>query len=220
MYKVIKCKEYIKYKDGLILQQRAFDKVIDGIYDGVLILLEHAPVFTIGTNGGLENFLISEEGLAAKGVDVVETKRGGNVTFHGPGQIVAYPIFSLEKLKKDAHWYMDCLEEVVIKTLSQYGVHGSKKPEYRGVWVGNCKISAVGVYLKKWTTFHGLSLNIDIDKEYFNMINPCGITEFGVSNLLDYVESIEMEKVKEQLVRDFQKVFEIELENADKSILE
>ena len=202
------------------MQQKAFDKVIAGVYDGVLLVLEHNPAFTIGASGGFENFLIPKEELEKAEVDIVETKRGGNITFHGPGQIVAYPIFSLEKLKKDAHWYINCLEEVVIETLSDYGIHGYRKPEYRGVWVGNDKISALGVHLKKWTTFHGLSLNVHMDKEYFNMINPCGITEFGVSNLSDYDASIEINQVKELLVRNFQKVFKIELENADESILE
>lgn len=220
MYKMINCTEYVKYNNGLTMQQKAFEKVTEGTYDGILFILEHSPVFTTGTNGGFENFLIPKEKLEEDGIDIFESKRGGNVTFHGPGQIVAYPIFNLLKLKKDAHWYIDCLEEVVIKTLSEYGIHGSKKPEYRGVWIENSKICALGVYLRRWTTFHGLSLNVNIDKKYFHMINPCGITEHGVSTLTDYMKFVEIDKVKEQLVNNFQKVFNIELKNADESILE
>ncbi|MCG8484847.1 MAG: lipoyl(octanoyl) transferase LipB [Clostridia bacterium] len=220
MYKVIYCKEYVRYNDGLNMQQSARKKVLDGEYDGILFILEHAPVYTLGTGGGRENFLISEEELSEKGIDIVETKRGGNVTFHGPGQVVAYPIFNLKKLKQDAHWYIDCLEEVVIKTLEEYGIAGSRKSEYRGVWIDGLKISALGVHLKRWVTFHGLSFNVNVDKAYFNMINPCGITQYGISSLEDYTDSVEINKVKRQLVQNFEKVFHIKLETIDISILE
>lgn len=196
MYKVIDCKKNVQYADGIKIQRQAYEKVYDEGYNGILFILEHTPVYTIGTNGGIENLLVSKEILEEKGIDIIETKRGGNVTFHGPGQIIAYPIFNLKKIKKDAHWYIDCLEEVVINTLLEYGISGSRKPEYRGVWVEDLKISALGVYLKRWITLHGLSLNINVDKKYFEMINPCGITEYGISSLEDYVKHVEINKVK------------------------
>lgn len=220
MYKLINCKEFVRYADGLKMQQIAQKKVIEGEYDGILFILEHAPVYTLGTGGGRDNFLIPEEELSQKGIDVVETKRGGNVTFHGPGQVVAYPIFNLKKLKQDAHWYIGCLEEVVIKTLEEYGISGSRKLEYRGVWVDNSKISALGVYLKRWVTFHGLSFNVNVDKAYFSIINPCGITQYGISTLEDYTDSADINKVKKQLIQNFEKVFNIKLQSEDKSILE
>lgn len=219
MYKAIYCKGLVSYEAGIKMQQQAYEKVSSGAYDGILFILEHVPVYTLGTGGGKDNFLIPQNELEKKGIDIIETKRGGNVTFHGPGQIVAYPIFSLAKLKKDAHWYIDCLEEVVIKTIKEYGISGSRKPQYRGVWVGDCKISAVGVYLRRWIALHGLSLNISVERKYFNLINPCGITEYGISNLKDYIETVEINKTKEQMLYNFEKVFNIDFSKEDIDIL-
>lgn len=162
----------------------------------------------------------TREYFESQGIDIVKINRGGNVTFHGPGQIVAYPIFNLNYLNKDAHWYIDCLENVVINVLKEFGIAGTKKAQYRGTWVGENKISAVGVYLKNWITMHGLSFNINVDKEYFSWINPCGITEFGIASLEAYVENIDISKVKRQLVQSFEYIFNIELEEASQDILE
>ncbi|MEL7658563.1 MAG: lipoyl(octanoyl) transferase LipB, partial [Bacillota bacterium] len=126
-------------------QEKAFEKVKNNEYKGILIILEHSPVYTIGTSGGWENLLRTQEYLESLGIDIVKINRGGNVTFHGPGQIVAYPIFNLNYLEKDAHWFIDCLQNVVINVLKEYGITGSKKPKYSGTWVGDHKISAVGV---------------------------------------------------------------------------
>jgi lipoyl(octanoyl) transferase len=202
----------VRYEDGLRLQEEAFQAVQQEKYDGVLILLEHHPVYTIGTGGGLENLLCSQESLEAEGVDLIKINRGGNITFHGPGQIVAYPIFDLNKLRKDSHWYISSLEETVMRVLATYGIQGSRKPEYRGVWIGNEKISAVGVHVKRWITTHGLSFNICLDKNYFYRINPCGITEFGITSLEDHVAGAEMTVIREKLVQSFQEVFGITLE--------
>jgi lipoyl(octanoyl) transferase len=212
MYKLIRCDELVKYKDGLQMQQIAFENVYKDKYDGVLIVLEHFPVYTLGTSGGWENILCSKENLEAQGIDIVEINRGGNVTFHGPGQIVAYPIFNLLKLKRDSHWFIESLEQVVINVLNEYGIIGSRKPEYRGVWVKDKKISAVGVHLKKWIATHGLSFNINVDKNYFNQINPCGITAFGISSMEDYVKGIDISSIKQKIVDSFQSVFDIKLE--------
>lgn len=220
MYKVIKLNRPVKYQDGLNMQKIAFELVKDNIFDGILFIMEHKPVFTIGNDGGWENMLHDKEYLESMGIDIAEIKRGGNVTFHGPGQIVAYPIFDLRKLKKDAHWYVDCLESVILKALQLFNVVGSKKPEYRGVWIKDEKIAAVGVSLKRWITSHGLALNVNVDKNFFDMINPCGIKEFGVSTLNDYTSEVDIDEVKDNMIKCFEKVFNIQLEEADETILE
>lgn len=218
MYKVIKFNEKVGYHEGLVMQKKAFEMVKSGDYSGILMVLEHNPVFTIGTGGGLENMLLPKETLIEQGFDIAEVKRGGNITYHGPGQIVAYPIFDLTKLKKDAHWYLDCLEETVINVLDNYDIKASRKHEYRGVWIDNSKITAVGVALKRWVTYHGLAFNINVNKEHFKMINPCGITEFDISSLNDFV-SADVDDVKDELIRSFEEIYNIEFDEADENIL-
>lgn len=220
MFAVIRFNRFIEYENGLELQKKAFELVREDKFEGILLVLEHAPVLTIGSNGGANNILSSSEALAEKNIDVYETRRGGNVTFHGPGQIVAYPIFNLEKLNKDAHWFMDCMESTAIKTLAKFNLHGSKKPKYRGVWVGDEKIVAVGLQIRKWITMHGMALNVNVDKRYFDMINPCGITEFGVASLEDFKPDADIESVKTELIRSFENVFNIELIEAQENLLE
>ena len=174
--------------------------------------MEHHPVYTVGTGGGLENLLCSEKFLKEQGVEVVKVSRGGDITFHGPGQVIAYPVFDLTKLKRDVHWYVDSIEQVVINVLKGYGIEGSRKPKYRGVWVKDEKISAVGISLKKWITSHGLSFNINVDKKWFGQINPCGITEFGITSLEDFKGNVNLADVKEKLVKSFEDVFDVQFE--------
>lgn len=215
MYRLIMPEASISYNEGLKMQQKAYEMVAAGECDGIIFILEHKPVFTVGTNGGFENLLVTIEELKNKEIDVVKINRGGNITFHGPGQIVAYPILNLSRYYKDAHWYVSLLEDVVINTLSQYSIKGYKKPEYRGVWVDQKKISAVGVHLKKWISTHGLSLNVNVDKEYFKMINPCGITEFGVASMEEYQDNIKIADVKRILIENFEKLLKINLINGE-----
>jgi len=211
MYKLIMPETNISYDEGLKMQQKAYEMVAAGEYDGIIFILEHKPVFTVGVNGGFENLLVTVEELKKRKIDLVKINRGGNITFHGPGQIVAYPILNLNKYYNDAHWYVSSLENVVINTLSEYNIEGYKKPEYRGVWVDEKKISAIGVHLKKWISTHGLSLNVNVDKTYFQMINPCGITEFGVTSIEDYQANIKIADIKRKLIENFEKLFGINL---------
>jgi lipoyl(octanoyl) transferase len=211
-YKLQYYKDPISYTDGLKLQEEAFEAVKDKEYSGVFILLQHKPVYTIGKGGGRENILRSEEFLKSRNIDIVDVTRGGNITFHGPGQIVFYPILDLTLLKKDTHWYVDNLEEVIIRVLKNYGVEGTRKPEYRGVWVNDKKISALGIAVKRWITGHGVSFNVNMNKEYFHWINPCGITEFGITSLEDYVSEIDMEVLNKQIISSFEEVFQIKLQ--------
>lgn len=197
----------VSYSEGLEMQQRAYDLVLENQIDGIILLLQHKPVFTTGSNGGTENLLITKEELNELGIDLYETNRGGNITYHGPGQLVVYPILDLSKFQKDVHWYLRQLEEVMIKTLSTYGITARRKQKYPGVWVGEKKITAIGVHVKKWITTHGLAFNISVNKEHFGLINPCGIVEYGIASLDDFFKEIEysnaLNKVKEKLMECF-----------------
>jgi len=210
-YRVITLPGYTPYRKGLALQQAAFHAVSKGEFDGVVFILEHAPVYTFGASGGEENLLLPKEQLESEGIDLVPIRRGGNITYHGPGQIVAYPILDLSKLQKDLHWYVGNLEEAVIKTLGEYDLQGGRKAAYRGAWLEDEKIAAVGVQFKRWISLHGLAFNIEVDKSAFGRMNPCGITEFGICSLADFVNQPSIAKIKEQLINNLAEVYHIDL---------
>ncbi len=215
MFNLVRIEGTINYQDSLKLQKKAYEIVSRGESDGILFILEHQPVFTVGTGGGRENLLLSESEIHEKGVEVVDIDRGGNITFHGPGQIVAYPVFNLACLKKDVHWFVNALEETVIIILRDYGIEGSRKKEYKGVWIKDAKVAALGVHAKRWITTHGLSFNVNVDKRFFRMINPCGIKEFDVGNLVDSCEDVDIEEIKNKLATAFEMVFEISFVKAN-----
>lgn len=173
----------IDYPSGLLLQQAARTLVADGHHPGVLILLEHPPVITIGRAGGNDNLLADRQRLAAAGIAVVAADRGGNITGHNPGQLVGYPILDLRRWRQDVHWYADRLEEVIIRTLAGFGLTAGRKAKYTGVWLGDEKIAAIGLSVRQWISGHGFALNIDNDLSIFGGIVPCGIREFGVTSL-------------------------------------
>lgn len=198
----------ISYDRGVTIQNEIANQVKEGRFPGAILLLQHTPVFTIGRAGGRENILISHERLREKNIELYETNRGGNVTYHGPGQIVGYPILNLKYWGKDVRLYMYNLEEVIIKTLKRLGVESGRKSQYRGVWVGDRKIAAVGVNVKNWITMHGFSFQITKESsENFGFINPCGITEFGVVSLEEFIPDIKVEDVIPVLKKEFSEVF-------------
>lgn len=212
---VIKLNGLTGYGDGLELQKKVFDIVSMAEADGVLILLQHKPTFTIGRNGGQENLLVSKEMLNEYGIELHEANRGGNITYHGPGQLVGYPIFNLKMLEKNVIWYVRKLEEALIRTLSSYELNGDRKSEYPGVWIGDGKIAAIGVHAKKWITTHGFAFNIAVNKEHFGLINPCGIKEFGVASLDDYLDGLEFNDVVDRVETAFEEVFEIRFKSLE-----
>lgn len=179
---------------------------------GILLLVEHPPVFTLGRNRNADDFLFPIELVKNQGFEVVESNRGGNVTYHGPGQIVGYPLLNLEHFKKDVQLYVWSLEEWIIKTLAQYGLIAGRKPAYRGVWVGDEKICAIGVAIKRWSTMHGFALNHTTNLDHFKWINPCGITEFGVTSMEKLGVNPSMPEVTETLKEEFQNTFQCQLE--------
>lgn len=173
----------VSYTEGLALQKQARAMIENGKYDGVLLLLEHRPVITVGRSGGRENLVASLSELQAAGVEFVECDRGGNITCHNPGQIVGYPILNLNQWREDVHWYVEQLEEVLIRTLETYGIHAGRKARYTGVWVGNRKIAAIDVSVRHWITGHSFALNVQNDLSLFQTIVHCGIEEFSVTSL-------------------------------------
>lgn len=183
-----------------------------------LLFVEHTPVYTLGKSGQIENVLLSEENLAKRGIDFFRINRGGDITYHGPGQLVAYPIFDLEKFYTDIGRYLRDLEEVIILTLAEYGLKGERSPGETGVWLDpfvrgrERKICAIGVRTSRWITMHGFAFNINTDLDYFNFIIPCGIQNKQVTSLQKELgRAIDMQEVKERVKRNFEKVFEIKL---------
>ncbi|MEN1761684.1 lipoyl(octanoyl) transferase LipB [Anoxynatronum sibiricum] len=180
---------------------------------GFLFMVEHPPVFTLGRNGQTEDFLFPIEMVKQQGFEVVESNRGGNVTYHGPGQLVGYLLINLEQFKKDVQWYVRTLEEWMIQTLARLGVEGDRKPAYRGVWVGDEKICALGVAIKRWRTMHGFALNHQTNLDHFALINPCGITEYGVTSLEKQGIVIDREQLVQEMLQTFEVLFQCTLEN-------
>ena len=183
-----------------------------------LLFVEHPPVFTLGKSGHMENVLLSEESLAEKGIDFFKINRGGDITFHGPEQLVGYPIFDLEKFYTDIGKYLRNIEEVVIKILAAYGIKGERSEGETGVWIDpnikgrERKICAIGVRTSRWITMHGFAFNINTDLNYFNYIIPCGIQNKQVTSLekeLGY--KVSMDEIKQKAKQYFSEIFECEL---------
>ncbi len=167
----------IAYDDAFALQRELVEKRKRGEIPDQLLIVEHPHVITMGRNGHRENMLASEEMLERAGVSFHLTDRGGDVTYHGPGQIVGYPILDLREWKRDVVAYVRAIEQAVIDLLREYGIEGGRVPGATGVWVGDAKICAIGVHISRWVTSHGFALNVDTDLRYFQYIVPCGLTK-------------------------------------------
>jgi lipoyl(octanoyl) transferase len=164
------------YADALELQRGLAHARISGeIADDVLVLVEHAPVVTMGRATKTKSLISSPEFLATRGVELFEVERGGDVTFHGPGQLVGYPIFDLKRHKQDLHWYLRQVEEGLIRTLAEYHIPAERSAGRTGVWTRGRKIASIGVHARDWVTWHGFALNVTTDLSYFELIVPCGI---------------------------------------------
>lgn len=173
----------IGYGRALDLQMRICNSRKSGCCPDVLLLLEHPPTITLGRNGRWQNLLATDEALRSRGVERFETDRGGDITFHGPGQIVGYPIVRLEQAERDVHWYMRNLEECLIRTLYAFGIESNRKERYTGVWTGMGKIAAMGVHISRWVTRHGFALNVNTDLSFYDLIVPCGIVGKQVTSM-------------------------------------
>jgi lipoyl(octanoyl) transferase len=194
----------MSYASAWELQKKLVAERKAGISGDTLLLVEHPHVITVGRSAHREHILnVPEE------VEVHETNRGGDVTYHGPGQLVGYPIFDLAAMgKKDVAWYMRSIEDVLIASLDDFGIAATRLAGLTGVWVGEDKIAAMGVHLSRWVTSHGFALNVNPDLAYFDCIIPCGIRDHGVTSMQRVLgRPIDMEAVKESVVRSFQRVF-------------
>ena len=167
----------VPYAEALELQRWVAAARISGdITEDVLLLLEHPPVVTLGRASKAAHLVSSPEFLAARGVELFEVERGGDVTFHGPGQLVGYPVIDLKRHKLDLHWYLRQVEEALILTLAALGIQAVRNPGYTGVWTSGRKIASIGVHSRDWVTWHGFALNVTTDLSYFDLIVPCGIS--------------------------------------------
>ena len=182
-----------------------------------LIFCEHPPVYTLGKSGSMDNLLLNEQGMEEKGIEFFKINRGGDITFHGPGQIVGYPIFDLDEFFNDLHKYVRFLEEVIIRTLRDFGVEAGREEGYTGVWLpANAhqpkrKICAIGVHVSRWVTLHGFAFNVNTDLNYFNYIVPCGIDDADkeVTSLAAEIgKTVDLDKVKIFLKKHFAELFE------------
>ena len=192
----------IGYAEGVALQERLVADRQAGRIPDTLLLLEHDPVFTLGRRARREHLLFAEEALRARGFEVFESGRGGDVTYHGPGQVVGYPILQLAPDRCDVHRYVRDLEEVLIRTCGDHGCAATRVPGMTGCWVGQEKVGAIGVRIARWVTSHGFALNVSNDLEPFRMIVPCGITGRGVTSLERVLgRAVEMEGVLDGLER-------------------
>jgi len=173
----------VTYAEGLEMQAQLVARRQAGEVPDTLLLLEHEPVFTLGRNARRENVLLSEEALRERGFAVFDTGRGGDVTYHGPGQVVGYPILDLSPDRRDVHRYVRDLEEVMIRTCADYGIPAGRVAGLTGTWVGQEKIGAIGVRIARWVTSHGFAFNVSTDLSPFGLIVPCGIQGRGVTSL-------------------------------------
>ncbi|MDP7654169.1 MAG: lipoyl(octanoyl) transferase LipB [Candidatus Marinimicrobia bacterium] len=192
------------YQQTWDLQKTLQSRRINNEIEDTVLLVEHEPVYTFGKNAD-DNHLLQNY---PDDVQVFHIERGGDVTFHGPGQLVGYPIIDLHNYKKSISWYMRSLEDVIIDTLDHYGIAASRKEGLTGVWVNDEKIAALGVRISRWVTMHGFALNVNTDLHYYTGIIPCGIFEYGVTSMQKILgKEMEMDEVKYILIEQFQNVF-------------
>ncbi len=198
----------VGYGEAWDLQRERVAARAEGRIGDTLFLLSHPPVVTVGRGGDDRHVVASAERLAELGVDLVETDRGGDVTFHGPGQIVGYPIVDLSARGRDLHRYMRDLEEVLIRTLAAFGLEGARVPGLTGVWVGDAKVAAIGIRVSRWVAHHGFALNVTTDLEWFDLIVPCGIRGRAVTSMAALLgHPVEIAAVEDALEREFRHVF-------------
>lgn len=201
------------YQPALELQYSYLEKRISGEINDTLLFVEHPPTITIGRNGNKENLLISEKLLEEKNISYHEVNRGGDITYHGPGQIVCYPIINLNDHFKDVHRYLRTLEQIIIDLLLEYKIEGRRIEGLTGVFVKRSKIASIGVGIRRWVTFHGLSLNLNTDLSYFDLIVPCGLNNNPVTSIKSWNKmenDVEVTVIQDQLIKGFTKYFDCE----------
>ena len=201
----------VPYEEAFALQKRLVTMRSQGTIYDTLILLEHPPVFTVTRKATLKNILASPDELLDKGISLCQTNRGGDITYHGPGQIVGYPIMNLKDHGKDLHKYIRNIEEIIISLLMDYGIAAHRDKANPGVWIGDEKIAAIGIAVKSsWTTMHGFALNVNPDLKHYSLIVPCGLTNKGITSLSKLLgTTVSMEEVRGKLIHHYAEVFKL-----------
>lgn len=209
VYSFLGLEDYKKIWD---LQKYLQTEVIAENFDDVLLLLEHSHTFTLGKSGRETNLLLNDFGLQKNQAKFFKIERGGDITYHGPGQLVGYPILNLNNFKPDLHVYLRELEEVIIQTLSEFRIKGERLKGLTGVWVNEAKVCAIGINTKRWVTMHGFALNINSDLSYFQKIIPCGITDKPVTSIEKLLgKAISRAEVELILIKKFSEIFDAEI---------
>lgn len=212
----------VPYERALELQRDLARRRITGeIDEDILLLLEHPAVVTLGRTAKQDHLTASPERLHARGVEVYEVERGGDVTFHGPGQLVGYPIFDLKRHRRDLHWYLRQVEEALIVALADLGIDAERNTGYTGVWTRGRKIASIGVHARDWVTWHGFALNVTTDLSFFDLIVPCGIPQVQMTSVTRELGSdVTMDHVSTVVMRAFGQVFGLEPRVAPREMLE
>ncbi|MEO0075730.1 MAG: lipoyl(octanoyl) transferase LipB [candidate division WOR-3 bacterium] len=196
------------FSSTLNKQKELWQHRIDDQIPDTLILVEHEPVFTVGKNGTIENLLISETLLKEKNIPIYRIERGGDITFHGPGQLVAYPIFKFKSNLIKVRNFIYSLEQIILNTLQRFGIFAQIRHPYIGVWIDDRKIASIGIAIKRYVSFHGLAINVTNDLSYFDLINPCGMKNIKVTSMeKELNKPINMKLVKEELIYQFTKQY-------------
>jgi len=205
------------YSDSLNYQKQILEKRFLSAIPDTLIFVQHEPVITLGIKGGEQNILQPLKDLQKKGIEVIKTDRGGDVTYHGPGQIVAWPIFDLKNIGKDIHKYLRMLEETVILLLNDYKINADRLDGFTGVWAGEDKISSVGVGIRKWVSYHGISLNVSTSLEHLGLIHPCGLKNRRSTTMANISgKEFDIDKIKDSWQDKFKTVFDLEFTEIEK----
>ncbi len=203
----------LHYEEARDLQLRLVTARECGIIvPDILLLLEHEPVFTLGRRGGRENLIVSELFLEEARIPIVHIERGGDITFHGPGQLVGYPIMDLRAANLTVTGYVEGLEEIMIRTAAHWGVHATRNRLNHGIWVGGRKLGSLGIAIRRGIAFHGFALNVNVSLEPFGWINPCGLHGVKMTSLeQEIARKASMKEVREQIKRHIEKVFDVDL---------
>jgi len=192
------------------IQKDLHAKRVQNEIPDTLILVEHPHVYTLGKNANAQHLIASQDFLKTRGIEIYQVDRGGDITYHGPGQLVGYPIFNLNDHHKSIGWFVHTVEEVLIQFLASCGVAAGRLEKLTGVWINNQKIAAIGMRVSKWVTMHGFALNVSNDLSFYQGIIPCGITSKGITRICDLAPGITMAQVKSGIIRQFQTQFDFE----------
>jgi lipoate-protein ligase B len=198
----------VPYSQALELQMKICELKKHGFDRDVLLLLEHPPTITLGRSGKIGHLLADAEALKSRGISLWNVDRGGDITFHGPGQLVGYPILTLRTRERDVHGYMRSLEESLIRLLKHYGIDGTRDSRFTGVWAPMGKIAAMGVHISRWVTRHGFALNVNTDLSFYDLIVPCGIVGRGVTSMQKILSrTLDMGEVADRYILEFGSIF-------------